>query len=394
MNILFDCTSTQPEFGITVNGGGEYTTRILCEILKNDKFNYSLLFSEKKGKNNFIEDVAKNNNLTCYWYKNLNELSAIANDNFDILFFPILYPKYSELSIKDNVKIIGFILDLSMFYEYYLFSAPGEFHKRDGLDWLRYTKKKLSRKIMMKKYLSQHIKLFELNNNTSIYTGSYYSKYAIEYFCQKNVKEVYYCPINEIDVSFSEELEGAVLRKYGLKSKSYFLMVSASRWIKNNYMAIKSLDEMISDTFYNFDKEMKIIVLGCTNSYKNFLNKSISNKDRFVFDDFIVKNELNILYKNAYSFIYPSLLEGFGYPPIEAMKYNTVSICSTSTSIPEICGDSVIYFEPRNIDSFKMAVMRALDKEYYMTIKKRINNHFLVLKEKQENDLKRIIELL
>ena len=394
MNILFDCTSTQPEYGITVNGGGEYSTRILCELLHKSKSRFTLLFSQRKGNNLFIEEIAKKNNLVCEWYNDYQSLSSIANNCYEIVFFPIFYPSYSSLTIRNDVKIIGFIHDLSMFYEYLLLTAKGEFYKQDGLNWLRFLKKIVLRKYYMKKYLSQHIKLFDLNNNTSIYTVSYYSKYAIEYFCQKKIKGVFYSPLNEYNISFQTIDEEATLSKYAIDKDSYFLLVSASRWIKNNFMAIKAFDELMEKGILNDKSNIKIVVLGCTEKFTKYLKKNIKNKDRFVLCDFVDKKELNILYKNAYSFVYPSLLEGFGYPPIEAMRYGTLSICSTSTSIPEICGDAVIYFNPRKIESFKMAVMRSFDDDYYKFIKKRIVRHYELLKEKQESDLKKLIDLI
>ena len=51
-------------------------------------------------------------------------------------------------------------------------------------------------------------------------------------------------------------------------------------------------------------------------------------------------------YKNAYVLAFTSYFEGFGYPPVEAMKYGTPTVASNVTSIPEILGDAAVYFSP------------------------------------------------
>lgn len=62
------------------------------------------------------------------------------------------------------------------------------------------------------------------------------------------------------------------------------------------------------------------------------------------------------LYKDAEAFVYPSLYEGFGIPPLEAMSLGCPVICSNTSSIPEVVGDAGEYFEPGNIESIRVAV--------------------------------------
>ncbi len=60
---------------------------------------------------------------------------------------------------------------------------------------------------------------------------------------------------------------------------------------------------------------------------------------------------LGQLYTQAYAFVYPSLYEGFGLPPLEAMAHDCPVITSNSSSIPEVVGDAGAYFEPLDIES-------------------------------------------
>jgi len=74
---------------------------------------------------------------------------------------------------------------------------------------------------------------------------------------------------------------------------------------------------------------------------------------------------LATLYQNAIAFIYPSLYEGFGIPPLEAMSYGCPVICSNVSSIPEVVGKAGEYFDPRNLASMRSAINRVLSSIDY-----------------------------
>lgn len=61
-------------------------------------------------------------------------------------------------------------------------------------------------------------------------------------------------------------------------------------------------------------------------------------------------------YRGAYAFIYPSLYEGFGIPPLEAMSYDCPVVCSNTSSIPEVVGDAGQYFDPYDKSSIQAAI--------------------------------------
>jgi len=62
------------------------------------------------------------------------------------------------------------------------------------------------------------------------------------------------------------------------------------------------------------------------------------------------------LYKNAVAFVYPSLYEGFGLPPLEAMSLGCPVICSNASSLPEVVGNAAEQFDPHNIDNIRFAI--------------------------------------
>jgi glycosyltransferase involved in cell wall biosynthesis len=67
-----------------------------------------------------------------------------------------------------------------------------------------------------------------------------------------------------------------------------------------------------------------------------------------VFTGYVSDRELGRLYLRAKVYLFPSLYEGFGLPPLEAMQYGTPVLASDQGSLPEILGDGALYFDPRN----------------------------------------------
>jgi glycosyltransferase involved in cell wall biosynthesis len=74
-------------------------------------------------------------------------------------------------------------------------------------------------------------------------------------------------------------------------------------------------------------------------------------------------DELASLYRRAAALVFPSLYEGFGYPPLEAMACGCPVAASTATSLPEICGDAAVLFDPRSPEEIAAAVARALEDD-------------------------------
>lgn len=70
---------------------------------------------------------------------------------------------------------------------------------------------------------------------------------------------------------------------------------------------------------------------------------------------------LRHLYQRAALFIYPSLYEGFGIPPLEAMNFDCPVVCCSVSSIPEVVGNAASFFEPGNTASMIGAIERVVD---------------------------------
>ena len=59
--------------------------------------------------------------------------------------------------------------------------------------------------------------------------------------------------------------------------------------------------------------------------------------------------------------MFPSLYEGFGIPPLEAQACSCPVVCSNAASLPEVCGDSVVYFDPNDIEDMRNKIQTVLN---------------------------------
>jgi glycosyltransferase involved in cell wall biosynthesis len=73
--------------------------------------------------------------------------------------------------------------------------------------------------------------------------------------------------------------------------------------------------------------------------------------------------ELKALYRNATCFVFPSVYEGFGIPALEAMLMECPVVASNRSSLPEICGDAAVFFDPESVDDLQRALDSVLSCE-------------------------------
>lgn len=398
--IFFDCSASQPSGIMKINGGGEYSLKVLQKVLDKQLNDIEIVVgisAQKEERKELVTMVQSAVNCgkraSIYSYDNLNALCDFLNKGkFIKVYFPVLYPNFSGLRLNPQIAVIGGILDLSSVAYNELGYQPGMlFEKGDGFDWLRVKKiKKSFKKNLINEQILEHKKLFELTNNVEIYTISEYSKSSIEYYLdvKGRVGRVYWAPLKEIP-KLQENTE-IILDKYSVVRKKFFLMNSVSRYTKNCFRMAMAFDELIERG--QLDKDYKILMLGATPEYQAYMNRRLKHSDSFVFDNYVDAEILEVLYQEAYALCYPSMVEGFGYPPVEAMRYNTLVLCSSAMSIPEICGDAAIYFNPFDETSMQIAVLEALDDRYSSLLKKKIVARYKYITNRQEEDLNKLCD--
>jgi glycosyltransferase involved in cell wall biosynthesis len=99
-------------------------------------------------------------------------------------------------------------------------------------------------------------------------------------------------------------------------------------------------------------KDLRLIIIGDEISLYPSVRKAViqSRVEPFVrFLGFVSIDTLRVFYEAAKAFVFPSLYEGFGLPPLEAMASGTPVVCSGATSLPEAVGDAAIMVNPENV---------------------------------------------
>lgn len=106
----------------------------------------------------------------------------------------------------------------------------------------------------------------------------------------------------------------------------------------------------------------------------------------------ISDQDLEMLYRNAKVFIFPSFYEGFGIPILEALNYRVpYIIASNTTSIPEVCGDACFYADPTSIDNFEEKIILAFNNELESKTHLYVNQ---LNKFKWEQEAKKVEEII
>jgi glycosyltransferase involved in cell wall biosynthesis len=192
----------------------------------------------------------------------------------------------------------------------------------------------------------------------------------------------------DLPVFFSPNTSSNTPAKKETGREKYFLMVSGNRWEKNNLRAIMAFDRLVSAGKM---KGVKAVVTGC--SAENFHYK-IQNPDSFKFYGYVEERVLEDLYANAFVFVYPSLNEGFGYPPLEAMRYGIPVIASPFSSISEVLEEAALYFNPFSVEEIMSRMLLMMDEQRYQQYAAKGRKKFEQISSRQKEDLDALIDYL
>lgn len=187
-----------------------------------------------------------------------------------------------------------------------------------------------------------------------IFTVSQFSKDEIVSFfkdSQSKIEVIY----NKVNVEkFSKQATITeifeVKKKYNI-DQGYVLFVGNVKPHKNLITLLKAFNEVKVHVEW-----AKLLIVGKKegfitqdNEVGRYLEEHVELKKAVIFTGFVDDNDLPVLYQMARVFVFPSLYEGFGYPPLEAHAAGIPVICSNAGPMPEVCGDKVEYFNPLNV---------------------------------------------
>ena len=175
---------------------------------------------------------------------------------------------------------------------------------------------------------------------------------------KKCICDVYNVPSEKVKVLYNViDVKG--FKDLNSEKRERYLLVVGGTWKHKNTHEI-----LINHK--SWDNDYDLIIVAGSSDYKEYLKRLVSdlnleNKVKFYED--ISKEKLISLYQNATALIFPSLMEGFGIPPMEALACGTPVICSDILIFHEILGEAALYFELGNSDSFMKAIRSLKDKD-------------------------------
>ena len=317
--------------GASFTGIGRYTAELIENLAKQDTTNDYVLFMRKSAFETYQCPNARFKKvLADFPHYSFDEqfgfLKVIKKENLDLMHFthfnaPIFYKKPFVVTIHD--------LTLSFF--------PGK--------KMNHVFHRLAYHLVIRSVTKRAKRIIAVSNHT-----------------KKDLMETLKVPEDKITVIYngvSEQFGGVrptkrpdLNKKLGL-SKPFFLYTGVWRDHKNLVGLIKA--------FSAFNEEMgrqyELVITGPYNpAYHEVPDtvKALSAQAYVHLVGLVSDEDVYSLYLNALAYIFPSFYEGFGLPPLEAMKCGTPTLVSNVSAIPEVCGEgNSLYFDPYSIDDMK-----------------------------------------
>ncbi|MFC1749387.1 glycosyltransferase family 4 protein [Pseudomonadota bacterium] len=340
MKIGIDCRMYSTNF----TGIGRYVFELTQNLFKLDPKNQYVLFFNEPEYSIFqppIEKVKKV--LANAPYYSLAEqtkfLKTLNKEKLDLMHFthfnaPIFYNRKSIITIHD--------LTLSFF--------PGK-KKKSLIHRIGYN-------LTLNAGVKKAKKVIAVSNNTKkdLHEITHIPEEKIEVIYE-GVNEDFKILSSEDDIKLMQEVK----EKFAL-DKPFLLYTGVWRSHKNLQNLIRAFK--ILKEKHGFDGHL--VITGRKDPlYQPDLLKVADElqvtKD-IIFTDLVNEDELIALYNAAAAYVFPSLYEGFGLPPLEAMKCGTPVVTSNVSCIPEVCGDNAIFFDPHSPEDIAEKVYKVVSQ--------------------------------
>lgn len=329
-------------FGPVGKGLGRYTERLIENLERIDKTNKYVVFLRQENWNNY---QPQNPNfkkvLADYrWYTLAEQIMMpriIKKEKVDLMHFP-----HFNIPIFYKDKFVVTIHDLI------LYRFPTQ--RATTLSPLFYKIKYWVYKKVIKRAIEKSAKIF-----------------AVSEYTKQDILKHFNIPAEKIIVTYGA-CDGVEHGQLKMPEKNYL----AKRGIVKPYLLYvgnayphKNLDRLIEIFKYLKNKintELQLVLVGKKDYFYKKLGEKNDNKD-VLFFGFAPENVLADLYRNAKLYVFPSLIEGFGLPPLEAMAYGLPVVASNTSCLPEILEEAAIYFNPNNKEEMVNAIIRGLTDE-------------------------------
>ncbi|MBI3754626.1 MAG: glycosyltransferase family 4 protein [Deltaproteobacteria bacterium] len=149
-----------------------------------------------------------------------------------------------------------------------------------------------------------------------------------------------------------------VKKKYCIDGK-YILSIAAMHPHKNIHRLIEAY-KILKDKYGTSHKLVLVGMKAWASKAVEGAIKGMSLEKDVIFTGWVPLEDIPIFYKGAAVFVFPSLFEGFGIPPLEAMTCGTPVAVSNITSLPEVVGDAGKYFNPYDVEDIASKVYEVI----------------------------------
>ncbi|MFW6272734.1 MAG: glycosyltransferase family 4 protein [bacterium] len=171
---------------------------------------------------------------------------------------------------------------------------------------------------------------------------------TVSSFSRKEIVELLGVDKNKVHIIPNSYLSNV---KSNLAEKEKFILTVSSIEPRKNL-------ETLLKAFQETSLDLKLKIVGASNK-KIFNHSNLeenANHKRVEFLGYVTDEELLKLYNKALFFVFPSIYEGFGLPPLEAMANGCPTLVSNRTSLPEVCGDASLYFDPFDVSDLAQKI--------------------------------------
>lgn len=331
-------------FGPIGKGLGRYTQKLIENLEKIDTNDEYFIFLKSE---NFDEYKPKN--------KNFKKVKADYDwyGFSEQFFFPRLLNRY-KLDLMHfphfNVPLLYFGKFVVTIHDLILINFPTI--RSSTLSPVYYWIKFLAYKIVIKSAIARSERIITVSNFTKSDILKNYKSVS-----EKKIKVTYEACEDFCMLSPNKDKE--ILERYGIK-KPYIMYVGNAYPHKNLKRLILAFGQVKKNK-----KSLKLVLVGKTDYFYLRLKKLANGKKikDIIFAGYVMDYELDTIFHNAKAYVFPSLYEGFGLPPLEAMAKGTPVISSDHLCMKEVLGNSAYYFNGNKISEISKAIQNVLEDE-------------------------------
>ncbi len=324
-------------FGPRAKGLGRYTQKLISELEKQDKENNFIIFLRQtefdlyQPANPRFKKILAN----WRWYSLAEQIFmplTICRQKVDLMHFPHF-----------NVPFFWrgpFVITI---HDLILQHFPT--HRASKLNIIFYWLKYLAYRVVISSAIKRSLKIITISN-----------------FVKEDIIKNFNVPREKIVVIYEgapnseSKMNSALSSEQKNKTNPYLLYVG-------NAYPHKNLEKLIEAWFLLRKKraDLSLVLVGEDDYFYQRLRKKAPSG--VFFAGFKSDEELINIYQQASVYVFPSLCEGFGLPPLEAMAYGVPVVAAETTCLPEILGEAALYFNPESVEDIASKINEVLENE-------------------------------